>query len=194
MVSNYVTFWKKQSYGDRERSVVARGSKWVEGERWNMGDGGQEDHSVCYCNGGLVTTHLSKPMKRTVQEWTLWTLVNYNVSELNIFTMWSLPPDSTHSKRQFTLCPCISSATSSTGGIVSQLHSTHLNYPLQHSGLESCMEWSRKESDTTGQLSLRFASFYTVTRETSQTKSETESLINKCKRSTKESNNRKDEG
>ena len=48
--------------------MVARGSKWVEGERWNMGDGGQEDHSVCYCNGGLVTTHLSKPMKRTVQE------------------------------------------------------------------------------------------------------------------------------
>ena len=40
--------------------MVARGSKWVEGERWNMGDGGQEDHSVCYCNGGLVTTHLSK--------------------------------------------------------------------------------------------------------------------------------------
>ena len=140
----FPTMWhsgKKQSYGDRERSVVARGSKWVEGERWNMGDGGQGDYSVCYCNGGFVFTHLSKPMKCTVQEWTLWTLVNYNVSELHIFTMWGLPPDSTHSKRQFTLCSCISSATSSTGGIVSRVHSTHFNYPLQYSGLESSMDY-----------------------------------------------------
>ena len=67
MISNYVTFLKKQSYGDRERSVVARGSKGGEGERWNMGDGGQGDYSVCYCNGGLVITHLSKTMNCTVQ-------------------------------------------------------------------------------------------------------------------------------
>ena len=47
--------------------MVARGSKGGEGERWNMGDEGQGDYSVCYCNGGLVITHLSKIMNCTVQ-------------------------------------------------------------------------------------------------------------------------------
>lgn len=58
---------------ETEKDQWLPGVPRVEGERWNMGDGGQEDYSVCYCDGGLVTTHLSKPMKRTVQGRTLWT-------------------------------------------------------------------------------------------------------------------------
>ena len=96
-VSNYMTFWKRQNYGDSKKIYGGQWLGWESDEYvQHRGFLGQGDYSVWYHNKTCLFTYVSKPIEWTISKMTanvnlglhLITVCQCRFISCNKYTLW----------------------------------------------------------------------------------------------------------